>query len=157
MAPPRRTAERSDGAPSPPPHRVAPSAPPRSSAPSTSRPRADRLRAAVDDQHGRCFWCGRAFSTLVPPTTDHVVPRVKGGPSWRENEVAACRRCNGERGHQGPVEWLEECVRRGWSADPAALAGTLARLDAVIVERGGQRRARPYLDGQRRRLERLTR
>ncbi|WP_298459966.1 HNH endonuclease [uncultured Cellulomonas sp.] len=143
MSPSRRAVERSG---------VAPSA-----AASTSRPRADRLRAAVENQDGRCFWCGRRFSPLVPPTTDHVVPRVKGGPSWRENEVAACRRCNGERGHQGPVEWLEECLRRGWPADVGALAVTLARLETAIVERGGQRRARPYLDGQRRRLEHLGR
>jgi hypothetical protein len=119
-----------------------------------SRRRVDRLDEAVRDQDGVCFWCRRPFSHLVPPTTDHVVPRLKGGPSWRENEVAACRRCNSERGHVGPVEWLEECLRRGWPARPEELAATLARLDAAILERGGQRRARPYLDGQRRRLDR---
>ena len=41
---------------------------------------------------------------FVTPTTEHVVPRLKGGPSWPENEVAACRRCNSERGHRGPVD-----------------------------------------------------
>jgi hypothetical protein len=123
-------------------------------APVPPRRRVDRLDEAVADQDGVCFWCRRPFSPLVPPTTDHLVPRVKGGPSWRENEVAACRRCNGERGHLGPVEWLEECLRRGWSPDAGELAATLARLDEVIAERGGQRRARPYLDGQRRRLAR---
>ncbi len=116
------------------------------------RRRVDRLDEAVQDQTGRCFWCRRAFSALVPATTDHVVPRVKGGPSWRENEVAACRRCNGQRGHVGPVEWLEECERRGWPADPHDLVATLDRLDAAIAERGGQRRARSYLQGQRSRL-----
>lgn len=40
---------------------------------------------------------------------DHVIPCLKGGPAWPENEVA-------------------------------------------IAERGGQRRARPYLDAQLRRL-----
>lgn len=140
MASSRRPVEGSAGAPPAPP--------------ASPRSRADRLGAAVAEQGGRCFWCGRDFSSLVPPTTDHVVPRVKGGPSWPENEVAACRRCNGQRGHQAPVEWLEECLRRGWDADPAALAVVLARLDAVIAQRGGQRRARPYLAGQRRRLER---
>jgi 5-methylcytosine-specific restriction endonuclease McrA len=122
-----------------------------------ARRRVDRLDEALADQHGVCFWCRRPFSPLVRPTTDHVVPRVKGGPSWRENEVAACRRCNGERGHLGPVEWLEECLRRGWSAEPGELAAMLTRLDAAIVQRGGQRRARPYLHAQRRRLERGVR
>lgn len=61
-----------------------------------------------------CLWCGRPFAGLVRPTTDHLIPKVKGGPSWLEKEVAACRRCNGER--------------------------------------GGQRRARPHLETQLRRL-----
>ena len=141
MAPSRRAAARSTEASS-------------SAAASSSRPRAERLADAVAEQGGRCSWCTRDFTALVPPTTDHVVPRVKGGPSWRENEVAACRRCNGQRGHLGPVEWLEECLRRGWPADPDALATMLDRLDAAVTERGGQRRARPYLHSQRRRLGR---
>jgi hypothetical protein len=83
-----------------------------------------------------------------------VVPRVKGGPSWPENEVAACRRCNSDRGHRGPVEWLEECLRRGWEPDEGRLARSLDLLAAAIAGRGGQRRARPYLDAQLRRLRR---
>lgn len=116
--------------------------------------RTQRLDAAVLAQGGRCFWCGRSFEALVPPTVDHVVPRAKGGPSWPENEVAACRRCNAQRGHTAPVEWLDECRRRGWPADADALAAVLDRLDEAIVEHGGQRRARPYLNGQQRRLRR---
>ncbi len=88
----------------------------------------------------------------MPPTVDHVVPRARGGPSWAENEVAACHRCNAQRGHRSPVEWLEECLRRGWPVEVAALDRVLERLDAAVGERGGQRRARPYLRGQLRRL-----
>jgi HNH endonuclease len=116
--------------------------------------RARRLTAALERDGGTCIWCGRAFTPLVPPTTEHVVPRVKGGPSWLENEVAACRRCNSERGHRGPVDWLEECDRRGWSPDAGRLARALAALEAAIAREGGQRRARPYLDAQLRRLRR---
>ncbi len=59
-----------------------------------------------------CVWCRRDIDTdLVAATTEHLVPRIKGGPSWLENEVAACRRCNGERGHRTPAEWIEECQR----------------------------------------------
>jgi HNH endonuclease len=116
--------------------------------------RAQRLQAAVERDGARCIWCGRELGGLVPPTTEHVVPRVKGGPSWLENEVAACRRCNSARGHTGPVEWLEECLRRGWEPDEERLARALAALATAIGERGGQRRARPYLDAQLRRLAR---
>jgi HNH endonuclease len=116
--------------------------------------RVGRLRAALARDGATCVWCGRAFTGHVAPTTEHVVPRVKGGPSWPENEVAACRRCNSDRGHRGPVEWLEECVRRGWEPDEPRLARSLDLLAAAISRRGGQRRARPYLDAQLRRLRR---
>lgn len=102
-----------------------------------------------------CVWCGRPFDALVTPTTEHLVPRVKGGPSWAANELAACRRCNRERGHRGVVDWTLECGRRGWSVDVGRLEAALLRLGEAIREHGGQRRARPYVDGQLRRLRRL--
>ena len=87
-------------------------------------------------------------------TTEHLVPRIKGGPSWLENEVAACRRCNGERGHMSLGEWAEECERRGWPVDRDRLIRTLESLAVAIGQRGGQRRARPWLAAQLRRLRR---
>jgi hypothetical protein len=116
--------------------------------------RAGRLLAALERDGGTCVWCGRAFTDQVRPTTEHVVPRVKGGPSWPENEVAACHRCNSDRGHRGPVEWLEECLRRGWEPDEDRVARSLSQLVVAIGRVGGQRRARPYLDAQLRRLRR---
>ena len=116
--------------------------------------RAARLRAALERDGATCVWCGCVFTAQNTPTTEHVVPRVKGGPSWAENEVAACRRCNSDRGHRGPVEWLEECLRRGWEPDEQRLARALAALADAIAREGGLRRARPYLDAQLRRLRR---
>jgi hypothetical protein len=117
--------------------------------------RAARLLAAVERDGDTCIWCGRTLTGPVLPTTEHVVPRVKGGPSWLENEVAACGRCNRARGHTGPVEWLEECRRRGWAPDEARLRRALTSLAEAIGRNGGQRRARPYLDAQLRRVRRL--
>jgi hypothetical protein len=119
--------------------------------------RAARLETTLERDGATCIWCARPFGPLVRPTTDHVVPKVKGGPSWLENEVAACSRCNRARGHRSPVEWLEECERRGWSPDGPRLARALEDLAAAIARHGGQRRARPYLDGQLRRLHRRER
>ena len=116
--------------------------------------RVTRLALAIERDGPTCIWCGRELTGLVSPTTEHVVPRVKGGPSWPENEVAACRRCNAERGHTSPVQWLAECRRRGWQPDEARLSRTLQSLADAIARRGGQRRARPYLDAQLRRLRR---
>ncbi|MFD1722712.1 HNH endonuclease [Amnibacterium endophyticum] len=116
--------------------------------------RAERLAAALERDGATCVWCGGGFDRLSRPTTEHVVPRAKGGPSWLENEVAACRRCNGERGHRALVEWLDECERRGWHPDVPRLERVLVDLKRAIAERGGQRRARPELAAQLRRLRR---
>lgn len=114
--------------------------------------RADRLERILVRDGATCVWCGRPFGGLVVPTTEHLVPRLKGGPSWLENELAACRRCNGERGHRTPADWAEECERRGWPVDRARIADALVAFEAAIDLRGGQRRARRYLTSQRRRF-----
>lgn len=114
--------------------------------------RAGRLRTAMARDGAACVWCRLPIGGLVRATTDHLVPRVKGGPSWLENEVVACPRCNRERGHTGPAEWVDECERRGWRPDRAAVVGALRSLERAIAARGGQRRARPYLAAQLRRL-----
>lgn len=116
--------------------------------------RAARLHAAITRDGDTCVWCARRFDHFVVPTTEHLVPRVKGGPSWLENEVAACRRCNSERGHTTPAQWLEQCRQRGWTPDVARVIGVLSTLEQVIAQRGGQRRARPYVAAQLRRLDR---
>jgi 5-methylcytosine-specific restriction endonuclease McrA len=116
--------------------------------------RVARLTEILDRDGATCVWCGRSFTRLIAPTTEHVVPRVKGGPSRLENEVAACGRCNAERGHRNAVDWLEECLRRGWDPDEGRLHRSLTRLADAITREGGHRRARPYLDAQLRRLSR---
>jgi len=122
--------------------------------PSRSPDRAARRSLARARDGDTCVWYGRTFGSLVRPTTDHLVPKVKGGPSWLENEVLACRRCNGDRGHRGPAAWYEECVGRGLEPDLGRLVSTLVALETAIARRGGQRRARPYLAHELRRLRR---
>jgi len=80
------------------------------------------------------------------------VPRLKGGPAWPENELAACRSCNRARGHAGPAQWLDACEARGLRPNRQLVGRTLLALRDAIAARGGQRRARPYLDSQLRRL-----
>jgi hypothetical protein len=114
-------------------------------------PRSRRLEHALRRDGARCVWCRSA----LPPgraSLEHVVPKLKGGPAWPENEVAACRGCNRSRGHASPSAWLEACEARGLRPDRAAIERSLLALGAAIAARGGQRRARPYLDGQLRRL-----
>jgi hypothetical protein len=129
-----------------------------SAPPASNLPRRERLRLVLESDGAACVWCRRPIDTdLVRATTEHVVPRLKGGPSWIENEVAACARCNRERGHRTPAEWIDECVQRGWVPDVDAVVRALRSLQCAIAERGGQRRARPYVATQLRRLDRRDR
>ena len=116
-------------------------------------PRAERLRRILERDGGECVWCRRP---LGPDdrnlSLEHLIPRLKGGPAWLENELAACRPCNRARGHKAPAAWLEDCEARGLEPNREVVARTLLALRDAIAERGGQRRARPYLDGQLRRL-----
>lgn len=118
-----------------------------------SRSNSRRLNDALARCGSSCLWCGREVDTpLVAATVDHLVPRIKGGPTWPENLAVACHRCNAARGHQTPADWLDECERRGWQPDRTAVVDALRALQTAIAERGGQRRARRYLVSQLRRL-----
>src|SRR3954454_9474840 len=77
-------------------------------------PRPQRMQSILARDGGCCVWCSRPLELghrLL--TSEHVVPRLKGGPAWAENEVPACRACNRARGHTAPSLWLQECERRG--------------------------------------------
>ncbi len=115
--------------------------------------RRERLRDSLRRDGEECVWCRRPLPHGHRDLSiEHVVPRLKGGPAWAENEVAACRACNRARGHTAPAAWLEACEARGLEPNRAAIEASLRRLDDAIARRGGQRRARPYLAGQLRRL-----
>jgi hypothetical protein len=116
-------------------------------------PRAERLALILERDGEECVWCRRPLSLGdCALSLEHVVPRLKGGPAWLENEVAACRPCNRSRGHTAPLAWLDDCAARGLQPNREAIASRLHALGEAIEARGGQRRARPYLDGQLRRL-----
>ena len=117
--------------------------------------RRERLDLILQRDEPTCVWCRRPVDVgLVEATTEHVIPRVKGGPSWLENEVAACKRCNGRRGHRTVADWADECEQNGWTPDRQRLAAVLEALDDRIGREGGQRRARKPLDRELRRLRR---
>ena len=114
--------------------------------------RAMRREQAIVRDGPWCVWCSRAFDDRVRPTTEHVVPRVKGGPSIPENEIAACARCNRERGHASPVQWLDEVRMRGREPRPDVIEAALVRLAERIRTAGGHRRIRGYLKAELRKL-----
>jgi hypothetical protein len=118
--------------------------------------RRERMAAILERDGPYCVWCSAPLdATLNTPTTEHLVPRIKGGPSWIENELAACKRCNNSRGHQSPAGWLQDCIGMGRTPRTDTVIASLERLQAAIIERGGQRRARPYIHSQLRRLRKM--
>jgi hypothetical protein len=120
---------------------------------SAELPRSERLLRILERDGEECVWCRRSLAPGHRESSlEHVVPRLKGGPAWPENEVCACRSCNRARGHLAPAIWLERCEQRGLEPRRDVIVASLLRLRDAIAERGGQRRARPYLDGQLRRL-----
>lgn len=114
--------------------------------------RRRRVAAILERDGPSCVWCSRAFDDLVPPTVEHVMARVEGGPSWPENEVAACRRCNGERGHASPVQHLDTVRGLGREPREEVLVAALLRLEQRILEQGGARRVRGPLRSELRKL-----
>lgn len=118
--------------------------------------RRERMTLILERDGPWCVWCSAPLDAhLNRPTTEHLVPRIKGGPSWLENEVAACRRCNSERGHQSIAGWLQDCQGLGRTPRVSVVIAALERLQSAIAARGGQRRARPYISSQLRRLRRM--
>ena len=116
-------------------------------------PRPDRLARILERDGSECVWCRRSLAYGHRDLTfEHVVPRLKGGPAWAENEVPACRACNRRRGHLAPSEYVAACEERGLRPNRAAVARALLDLQDAIAARGGQRRARPYVERELRRL-----
>jgi 5-methylcytosine-specific restriction endonuclease McrA len=111
------------------------------------------MAAILERDGGCCVWCSRPLALGDRALTfEHVVPRLKGGPAWAENEVPACRSCNRARGHLAPSLWLREREERGLRTRRDVVERALLALRDAIAERGGQRKARPYLARELRRL-----
>jgi len=49
-----------------------------------------------------CIYCGAAEGL----STDHLIPRGRGGPDIADNAVVACRGCNSSKGDRGVYEWF---------------------------------------------------
>ena len=52
-------------------------------APAAQADRRQRMGEILRRDGAECVWCRRPVDVgLVAATTEHLVPRVKGGPSW---------------------------------------------------------------------------
>lgn len=119
---------------------------------------SERLDHLIELGGGTCAWCGFDLSRAqARPTRDHIVPKVKGGPTRLENEVAACGSCNRLRGHQSPSAFITASrMDRGLTPNAQLVADQLDRLQAVINDEGGMRRIRDYVVREARRVRDLA-
>ena len=79
-----------------------------------------RFRASIFEAWGhQCAYC-----TAPADTLDHVLARLKGGLTVRENLVPACRPCNGAKGSDNWREWF---AAQDWHCSDRA-----ARIDGWI-------------------------
>jgi hypothetical protein len=61
-----------------------------------------RFRASIFEAWASCC----AYCSEPADTLDHVLARLRGGLTVRENLVPACRRCNGAKGSDNWREWF---------------------------------------------------
>ena len=121
-------------------------------------PPAQRLAYLIELGGGRCAWCALDLThARARPTRDHIVPKVKGGPTRLENEVAACGACNRLRGHASPSSFVSDSrLSRGVTPQVRLIADQLERLQEVIRTEGGMRRIRDYVAREARRVRELA-
>ena len=65
---------------------------------------SDTIREREREQQlpRECVFCGSQENL----TTDHLIPRNRGGDDSADNLVLACASCNASRGDKGIFEWL---------------------------------------------------
>lgn len=119
---------------------------------------AARLEELLARGGNACAWCGYDLDRPnARPTRDHIVPKIKGGPTRLENEVASCGSCNQKRGHASPSQYIESSrLERGLEPNAALVADQLEALDAAISREGGMRKIRDYVTREARRVRKLA-
>jgi 5-methylcytosine-specific restriction endonuclease McrA len=121
-------------------------------------PPAERLDVLLEKGAWKCAWCGYDLTrSNARPTRDHIVPKIKGGPTRLENEVASCASCNRLRGHASPSQFIETTRRdRGLEPNAALVAEQLDSLIAAIEREGGMRKIRDYVAREAKRVHQLA-
>lgn len=77
-----------------------------------------------------CAYCEEPCDGLPDPDPEHVLALSRGGRNDATNLVAACRRCNTDKGDLTLTEWAQSRTRRGL---PAVNTDTTSAAFAHIV------------------------
>jgi 5-methylcytosine-specific restriction endonuclease McrA len=73
--------------------------------------KAKRREYLAARQQNICPYCGGKFTEKRPATTEHVVPRSKGGVNTLLNVIAVHESCNGKRNSAPIPEHIRPRVR----------------------------------------------
>lgn len=106
--------------------------------------KSQRIAAIIERDGPGCVWCSYELVVGDPDlTTEHLVPKSKGGASDMLNEVAACARCNNDRKVRKPVSYALECLAKGKKVRTNII---LERLEAM--SKSSNRKSRSYIANQ---------
>ena len=79
----------------------------------------------------RCVYCGRDGNT-----TDHVVPRSRGGSDEPVNRVPCCPFCNTSKNNRLPSEWLGEGMSKEVAILETAAIAAHDHIEGMRMRRG---------------------
>lgn len=118
----------------------------------------DRMQYLLELGSNSCAWCGYDLTKAsARPTRDHLVPKIKGGPSRLENEIVACGSCNAGRGHASPSQFTQVCrEERRVEPNVNLIVAQLAALAEAIEREGGMRKIRDYVSRELKRMRALS-
>lgn len=91
-----------------------------------------QMQVLMRRHKGKCAYCDRRVSTLLPPdhalraTREHLVPKSRGGSGKLSNLVLACRQCNEARGNQVPSEKTAPTAAKQRAMQAAAILAGVA-------------------------------
>lgn len=88
-----------------------------------------RCKWLWDKTQGHCAYCGWAFRSPAEMTTDHVVPRSRGGAHTRDNMMPCCASCNATKGKRS-LRYLRDVLQRRQTGRPSFNGEQLAYLQA---------------------------
>jgi len=78
----------------------------------------ERRYESIQRQNGICLYCGAAV-TMANSQLDHIIADSQGGSNRRDNLVAVCSQCNGQKDKLPFAVWAKSTKRSGVSIDLA--------------------------------------
>lgn len=81
----------------------------------------------------RCCYCGARFP-ISKLTYDHVHPKSRGGKTWWNNVVTACKNCNSTKADRTPEEAGMRLLRKPNTPATLPITGPIVDLDTIPVE-----------------------